>query len=69
MTPIQVELSALDRQLGYSYLGDVHLDDGQTLRVGDSVLLCDEGGFPVWATVEAVLPARYGQRYRLRLQL
>lgn len=67
MTGIQVELSALTRQLGYTEISDVHLDDGQTLAVGDAVLLRDEGGFPIDARVVEVTLAKIGHRYRLRL--
>lgn len=63
-----VELGPVARQLGIAYLGDTHLDDGQSLGVGDRVELRGEGGYLHAATVEAVEPARYGNKYRLHLQ-
>ena len=67
MTVIQVELG-LDAQRGFTESGDVHLEPGQTLHVGDVVRLRDEGGLLLRATVAEVTRARYGQRYRLRLE-
>lgn len=63
-----LELSPTARQQGVAYVHDVELDDGQELHPGDRVEIRDEGGAFFAATVEAVEPARFGNKYRLHIQ-
>lgn len=63
-----VELSPTARQHGVAYVHDVQVGAGATLAPGDRVELRDEGGVLFAATVDAVLPTRFGSKYRLLIK-
>jgi hypothetical protein len=66
--PLEVELSPLARSACVTYVHEVELDPSGALKVGDHLLLRDEGG-ELWdAWVVATEDARVGRRYRLRIR-
>lgn len=64
---VDLELGPVERQLGVAYVHDIDLAAGRTLAAGDRLVVRDEGGNLRAATVERIVPLRFGVKYRLQL--